>query len=115
LSPVWLLAAAGALMWLAASRGRDAASRGREPPEIAASPTVRAWDERRLVGTLTFALSLIVIGFYLGRSRWNYGGGTTGPRWLMWLTPLWLLVLLPVADWLSRSRGARAVALILFA
>jgi ABC-type branched-subunit amino acid transport system permease subunit len=58
---------------------------------------------------LTAALSAVVIGFYLFKSD-NYGGWTNGPRWLMWLTPLWLLTMLPAVDWLARSRWGRALA-----
>ena len=40
----------------------------------------------------------------------NYGGFTVGLRWLMWLSPLWLLCLLPSADRLGLSRGGRLLA-----
>src|SRR5439155_7829 len=56
---------------------------------------------------LTAVLSLIVIGFYIfgvnDRNR-NYGGWTTGLRWLVWLTPFWLLSMLPSVDWLAQRR-----------
>jgi hypothetical protein len=55
-------------------------------------------------------VSAVVIGFYLVRTD-NYGGWTSGPRWLIWLTPLWLLPLLPVADRASASPRQRAIAL----
>jgi hypothetical protein len=58
---------------------------------------------------LTAGLSLVVVGFYLFKSD-NYGGWTNGPRWLMWLTPLWLLTMLPAADWLARRRWGRTLA-----
>jgi len=60
----------------------------------------------------TLALSLLVIGFYLVKSD-NYGGWSSGPRWLMWLTPLWLVTMLPALEWLERRRGGRAVAVVL--
>jgi hypothetical protein len=53
----------------------------------------------------------VVVGFYIYRTN-NYGGWTSGPRWLFWLTPLLLLALMPVADWLSRSRFGRGVGYI---
>jgi hypothetical protein len=71
--------------------------------------------ERRRLGAITLLVSLVVMGFYLGMERWNYGGGTSGPRWLLWLTPLWLLALVPAADRLGRSRAGRLLALVLLA
>jgi len=59
-------------------------------------------------------LTAIVIGFYIVTTN-NYGGWTSGPRWLMWLTPLWLLTMLPVADRLAGSRVGRAVGYALLA
>jgi hypothetical protein len=43
----------------------------------------------------------------------NYGGWTSGPRWFFWLTPLWLLALLPAADWLAPARWGRALGYLL--
>jgi hypothetical protein len=68
-----------------------------------------SWAE---IGTLTLVLSVIIIGYYIYKSD-NYGGFSNGPRWLMWLAPLWLLTLLPIADRLGGSRWGRTLALIL--
>ena len=43
----------------------------------------------------------------------NYGGMTSGFRWMFWLAPLWLVVMLPAADRLARRGSAMAVALVL--
>jgi hypothetical protein len=65
---------------------------------------------------LTAAVTGVVLGFYLlYRDDRNYGGWTSGPRWFFWLTPLWLLCLLPVADWLAQRRWGRGLALVLLA
>lgn len=63
---------------------------------------------------LTAALTVVVISFYVWQTN-NYGGWTCGPRWLMWLTPLWLLTLVPVADRLAACRKGRALGYVLLA
>jgi hypothetical protein len=70
------------------------------------------WSE---IGTMTMVLAVVVIGFYIFNASRNYGGVTNGPRWLMWLAPLFLLTMLPAVDRLSASRWGRAVALVLLA
>jgi Zn-dependent protease with chaperone function len=63
---------------------------------------------------VTALVSVAVIGFYLVKSD-NYGGWTSGLRWLFWLTPLNLLVMIPAADaWMARHWG-RIVALTFLA
>jgi hypothetical protein len=70
--------------------------------------------ERKLAAA-TLIISCVVIGFYLSRPQIdrNYGGGSCCLRWLIWLTPLWLMTLLPVADRLGHSRWGRVVVLVL--
>lgn len=63
---------------------------------------------------LSLGMMVTIVGFYLLKSD-NYGGWTNGPRWLMWLTPLWLLCMIPIADRLSESLRGRGVALVLLA
>jgi hypothetical protein len=65
---------------------------------------------------LMFVVSVVVIGYYVlfAVSR-NYGGMSSGPRWLMWLTPLWLVAALPAVEWLGCCRWGRGVALLLLA
>ena len=63
-------------------------------------------------------LFLICVVFYVGLRPLgdrNYGGVASGFRWLFWLIPLWLLVMLPTADWLSEQRWRRVLALLLLA
>ena len=91
LTPVWLLSAAGVL--LLARRG---------------------WRELALlIGTL----SLVCFCFYLSLDKIdrNYGGMTSGLRWMFWFAPLWLVSMLPAADSLSKSRLGRGLALVLLA
>jgi hypothetical protein len=39
----------------------------------------------------------------------NYGGVSCVLRWSLWLTPIWLISMLPVVDWLARSRTGKAI------
>jgi hypothetical protein len=99
LTPIWLLSAVGAVMWLR-------------------SPQIKAFAaSERLLALTTIIISVVVIGFYLSRPQIdrNYGGGTCCLRWLVWLSPLWLLVLLPAADWLGRHWWGLAIGLVLLA
>jgi len=103
LSPIWLIAVVGIAM--AAVRRAEVGTDDSVPRAYL------AWlDERRLIALLSLVVSVVVVGFYLYRSR-NYGGGTAGPRWLIWLTPLWLLSMAPAADWLAVRRWGRGLAL----
>jgi hypothetical protein len=86
LTPMWSFAVAGMVGGLAAGRRR------------AHGPA--------FLYPLTLVVSVVVIGFYLVKSD-NYGGWTSGLRWLMWLSPLWLLCMLPALDWLAGHRWGR--------
>ncbi|MGE3804504.1 MAG: hypothetical protein AB7K24_07515, partial [Gemmataceae bacterium] len=63
---------------------------------------------------LTLFLLVLIVGFYIYKSN-NYGGWSSGPRWLMWLTPLLLLAALPVADKLSQCRWGRSFGYVCLA
>ncbi len=109
LSPIWLLAIAG--MFGAVSHWRAL----RRPSS--AADTTRPAEPRSdlvLVGGLTLVLTVVVVGFYLVKSD-NYGGWTNGLRWLMWLTPLWLLTMVPIVDRMAERRWARWLAYALLA
>ena len=84
LTPVWLLSVIGVGMWAV----------GRKRPAIA---------------ILVASLTLVVLAFFLTRPMWqrNYGGVSCGLRWMFWLIPLWLIAMLPAADWCSRNRFLR--------
>ena len=62
-------------------------------------------------------LSVVCLAFYLTRplDDRNYGGMTSGFRWMFWFAPLWLVALLPAADRLATLRVGRGVALVLLA
>lgn len=100
LTPMWLLAFAGMFAgpFIRSQRGGE--------------NTPLPWY--CYLGTLL--ISAVVLAFYLFvvGSR-NYGGWTCGLRWLMWLTPLWLLAMIPSVEFLSRGRIRRGIALALLA
>jgi hypothetical protein len=91
LTPIWLLSLAGLAIGL----------RGRE----------------RALAALVLSLSLVCLAFYLTRELRdrNYGGMTSGLRWMFWFAPLWLVALLPAVDRMAASRAARGAALVLLA
>lgn len=93
LTPVWALSVLGLCIWLARGTPR----------------------ERQLAAAIAL-LSLVCMVFYIGlrpQDDRNYGGMTSGFRWLFWLAPLWLVAMLPAADWVSGCRKRMAVALVL--
>lgn len=95
LTPIWLLSLMGAAQWL-----------------------IRGSIQRRYIAALTLGLFVICVAYYCGirpqRDR-NYGGVTSGFRWLFWQIPLWLMLLAPASDWLAERRWRRALALALLA
>ena len=107
LTPINLLGAAG--MTLAFVHLWKRMRAGRQPD----APATPGWD---LTAAGAAAVSAVVFVFYACVvSTANYGGWTNGPRWLLWLTPLWLFSALPVADWFGRRRWGRALCLALLA
>ena len=61
---------------------------------------------------LSAAVSVVVFAFFAHKTN-NYGGFTSGLRWVFWLTPLWLLATLPAADRIAGSRIGRGFAVVL--
>ena len=95
LTPVWLLSVVGMLLGL--WHGRP-------------------WP-MRYVALLVAAVTLVCLAFYLdpNGSQRNYGGLTSGLRWMFWFAPLWLVVMLPAVDAMARRWWAQVVALLLLA
>ena len=91
LSPIWLLSFAGMIGQTIASFRKNAAS-----------------TAATFFFPLTLFVSLVVIDFYFTTTS-NYGGWTSGLRWLFWLTPLWLLAAQPAADRLAAATWGRCV------
>ena len=97
LTPAWLLVVPG-LALLAARRRRHG-------------------DGEADVALAIAAVSVVVIVFYLLRPQAdrNYGGMTSGFRWVFWMAPLWVAAAVPTADILGRSRLGRILACLLLA
>ena len=78
---------------------------------------VRGDRQLKLFTLLGLAVTLIGLAFYIwgpGVDR-NYGGNASAFRWAFWMAPLWLGLMLPAVDLMSRSRWSRGVALVLLA
>lgn len=107
LTPVWLAALFGllALSWKSGAEWAKLVT--------GAGKTKWPWNLTTLA-SLTLVVSVVVFAFYTKQTN-NYGGNTSGPRWLFWLMPLWLFALLPTADWLGRTAVGRSILLILLA
>ncbi len=94
LTPFWLLAIWGCWIW---------------------------WKEggsvERSFVLLTTALTLVCLAFFLTRPQIdrNYGGMTTGFRWLFWLIPLWLGTTIPAVSKVEPSSLRRGVVYVLIA
>ena len=60
-------------------------------------------------------VSLVVITFYLTRQPLdrNYGGTSSGFRWVFWLAPLWAFAITPAADRLQAGRLGFGLMLVL--
>jgi hypothetical protein len=105
LTPVWLLAFAG----LAGLGIRSAA----DVRKMFGKVNGTGWTPE-VFAAMTFVVSLTVFTFYLTRTQsYNYGGFTSGPRWLFWLIPLWVVAVVPAADRLAGSRGGRLLCAVL--
>ena len=94
LTPVWILAMAGLGMW-----------------------SLRGDRLRRELALGILALTIICFVFFMLRPQIdrNYGGMTSGLRWMFWFTPLWLVGMLPAVEWMGKTRIGRGVALVLLA
>ena len=104
MTPIWLLAFAAMLAGCLRAREIWRQAVFREPGDF-------PW----FVQPVGLALSVVVISFFIMVESRNYGGFTNGLRWLMWLTPIWLTCLMPMADRLALTAAGRVFAGALFA
>lgn len=83
-----------------------------------AGMALACWNRERPLGevaAMVAALSLVCVAFYIGRPLQdrNYGGVTSGFRWMFWFAPLWLVTMLPAVDRLASNRWLRCLAVLL--
>jgi hypothetical protein len=105
LTPVWFLALGG-LVGLGIRSAADVR-------KLFAKPGGTGWTPE-LFAAMTLVVSAAVFAFYLTRTQsYNYGGNTSGPRWLFWLVPLWVLAVPPAADRLAGSWAGRLLCAVL--
>lgn len=66
------------------------------------------WLSTAWLARVTLFVTAVVVAFYLTRtdSR-NYGGNSACARWLIWLTPLWVMAAAAGADRLGQWRWGR--------
>lgn len=63
---------------------------------------------------MSLGLTVGVLGFYLSRTQnYNYGGNTYGLRWIIWLSPLWIVASLPAWQVAVKQKRWLAVTLVL--
>ena len=98
LTPIWLLSFAGMISFLLGAK-------------------IAGRFQMRWLGFLAVSLSLVVVTFYLIRPPMdrNYGGVTSALRWLFWLAPIWLVSMLPIVDWLGKTKSGQFLCYFLLA
>ncbi len=71
----------------------------------------------KFLSLATLALTVVVFVFYLTRTELdrNYGGMTSGLRWMFWLYPFWLIWMIPALEVASRRRLFWFLAVVLLA
>ena len=96
LTPVWLLSA-----WVGFASCRILSIR----PAQADDSSSLTPHPLAPAAAATWLLTAAVLGFYLTRTaNYNYGGTSVALRWLVWLSPLWAVSLVPLADRCARRR-----------
>ncbi len=119
LTPIWILTLIGLGVLVVGSDGEAS-------PLAKVYTPLDKWrggssDDRdyqlRTFALMVIALSIVVVSFYLARplADRNYGGNTSGLRWLFWFTPMWLTCMIPAADRMASCRKCQVVGWCLLA
>ncbi|MFO0919141.1 MAG: hypothetical protein U0872_12600 [Planctomycetaceae bacterium] len=120
LTPMWLLLIPAWWITLRSTRGIGSAVTGNDHPARDASQptgyTPSMTSALRTISGLTLGLTICVLAFYFSRTEnHNYGGVSCGLRWALWLTPLWLVTLIPAVNSWSEVSLFRWAMIPLFA
>ncbi len=79
--------------------------------------SLRTWktSSLRVIHALGLLMTVALFCFFLTKTdNYNYGGVSVALRWLLWLTPFWLLAIVPVLDdWRPAFWGRTLCALLL--
>lgn len=71
----------------------------------------KGWKAVAVMGAF---LSFAILSFYLTRTQnYNYGGNTSGLRWMLWLTPFWWYAIAPMVARLLKAGIGIIVLLVL--
>ena len=63
---------------------------------------------------MALGLSVCILGFYLTRtSNYNYGGVSVALRWMLWLTPFWLITMISLVDELADCEWFPGLVIVL--
>lgn len=105
LTPFWFLIFGGAALWLRKSSSNPGQFSGLR--ELATS--------ERGLAIAFFAISIACLVFYALREveDRNYGGVSSGFRWLFWVIPAWLWLCVPAVESASKSKAAKSFVTIL--
>ena len=102
LTPFWLLGIIGTAMWMRTKRNSMPSWKGLLVSETG-------------VAMALAAVSLACFVFYATRvvEDRNYGGVSSGFRWVFWLVPAWLWLCVPAVEMMGRSSSLRKVTSLL--
>jgi hypothetical protein len=106
MTPIWTIGLVG--MGFTLSEGVKQFHRFKPKP----NPDQAFWT-LPLVNGLCLICTLTLVVFYVFIQKTNnYGGMTSALRWLIWLTPLWLLATLSGCDRLATRRWQKSLVMI---
>lgn len=92
LTPIWVLSVFGMYYWLLQTKDQ------------------KLRELALVIGAVSFVCIWYFV-FHQPVENRNYGGMACGFRWVFWMAPLWLVVLVPAADRFSQNQWLKGLAL----